>query len=139
MAESDLKTMLETMSPELQQGRFVFVALDGGSAPDLEVQATVLEPEGRSAVIAQAEADRLGLEYDFVAAWITLRVESALSAVGLTAAVSSCLAEAGVSCNVIAGLRHDHLLVPAESAGVAVRELEALSDTARGGPSRRGE
>jgi len=132
MPESDLKKMLRTMNPSLEDGQFVFVALGQGGPVDLDVRATVLEPEGLSAVIARAEADRHGLEYDFVAAWITLRVESALSAVGLTAEVSWCLAEAGISCNVIAGLRHDHLLVPVAKAAEAMSALEALAASADG-------
>ena len=132
MPESDLKTMLRTMNPRLEDGRFVFVALGQDPASELDLHATVLEPEGLSAVITQADADRHGLEYDFVAAWITLRVESALSAVGLTAEVSRCLAEAGISCNVIAGLRHDHLLVPEGEAREAMSTLEALAASADG-------
>ncbi len=118
------------MSPTLEEGRFVFVTLDEGAAGDPGVRATVLEPEGLSAVICQEAADRLGLEYDFVAAWITLRIESSLSAIGLTAAVSNCLTAAGISCNMIAGLHHDHLLVPVESAAEAIDALEALSASA---------
>jgi hypothetical protein len=76
-----------------------------------------------SIVVSQQDADDLGLEYEFVAAWIVLRVHSALDAVGLTAAVSSRLAEDGISCNVIAGLRHDHLLVPVDRARDALQAL----------------
>lgn len=46
-----------------------------------------------------------------MAARITLRVNSALEETGLTAAVSRVLADAGISCNVIAGAAHDHLFV----------------------------
>ena len=71
----------------------------------------------------------LGLTYDYVAAWITLQVHSALDAVGLTSAVSRVLAEAGLSCNVIAGYHHDHLLVSAERGHEAVALLRDLSRT----------
>jgi uncharacterized protein len=40
-----------------------------------------------------------------------LRVSSALEEIGLTAAVSRVLADAGISGNVIAGAAHDHLAV----------------------------
>ena len=117
----DLQRLLSHMDPELRPGEFVFVVSDAEDA-----EATVVEPEGRSAVLRRERADELGLGYDFVAAWITLRVHSALDAVGLTAAVSSALAGAGISCNVIAGVHHDHLLVPGERAGEALAVLAAL-------------
>ena len=77
-------------------------------------------------VVDRAVADDRGLAYDFVAAWITLQVHSALGAVGLTAAVSGALAGAGISCNVLAGAFHDHLLVPHDRADAAVTVLQAL-------------
>ena len=46
-----------------------------------------------------------------VAARITLRVNSTLEEIGLTVAVSRVLADAGISCSVIAGAAHGHLLV----------------------------
>ena len=123
--ETDLATLLASMEPALRPGEYVFVA--AGDLDVREAEATVREQEGLSAVVARERADALGLDYDFVAAWITLRVHSALEAVGLTPAVSRALADAGLSCNVIAGLRRDHLLVPAERAEEALRVLRELS------------
>jgi uncharacterized protein len=123
--ETDLATLLASMEPVLRPGEFVYVAVD--DAAGLEPEATVREEEGLSAVLERERADARGLEYDHVAAWITLRVHSSLEAVGLTAAVSRALADAGLSCNVIAGLRHDHLLVPAGRAEEALAVLRELS------------
>jgi hypothetical protein len=86
----------------------------------------VAEDEGLTLVVTQAEADRLGLAYDYVAARITLRVHSDPAAVGMTAAFSRALADAGLSCNVVAGYFHDHLLVPWDRADEALRLLEGL-------------
>jgi hypothetical protein len=58
-------------------------------------------------------------------------VHSALDAVGLTAAVSTALADAGLSCNVIAGYHHDHLLVPADRVAEALAVLSDLSRNTR--------
>lgn len=132
IAESDLTVLLASMDPELRSGRFVFgTASSYASLGGIEALATVVEPEGLSMVVTQEAADRANLPYSFVAGWITLRVHSSLHAVGLTAAVSTALAEAGISCNVIAGYHHDHLLVPVDRAGEAMDTLRQLSAAAR--------
>lgn len=114
------------MRPCLRDGRFVFSTV-ARLPHDLPVVAMIREDEGLSIVVEQDRADLLGLGYDFVAAMITLRVHSSLEAVGLTAAVATALARAGISCNVVAGNQHDHLFVPAERAGEALHVLEELA------------
>ena len=57
---------------------------------------------------------------------ITLRVGSALTDIGLTALFSRTLADAGISCNVIAGLAHDHLFVGWDQGPRALALLGAL-------------
>jgi len=124
--ERDLRVLLATMSPELRPGRFVFATtaeVPSGCTPVVVVR----EDEGVTVVLPQDEADRLGLGHTYVAAMITLRVHSALDAVGLTAAVAHQLAAAGMSCNVVAGYHHDHLFVPVERADEAVDLLRALA------------
>lgn len=81
-------------------------------------------------VLTKADADRAGLEYSYVAGRITLRENSALDEVGLTATVSRILADAGISCNVIAGSAHDHLFVDwhrREAALSLLRDLLRLA------------
>jgi len=56
-----------------------------------------------------------------------LTVHSSLDAVGLTAAFSTALAQAGIGCNVLAGRYHDHILVPHNRREDAVAALRALS------------
>ncbi|HEX6527331.1 MAG TPA: ACT domain-containing protein [Streptosporangiaceae bacterium] len=96
--------------PELSEEPYVFVAT-AGPPPAVAMFAAILEDEGLTLVLTKADADRVGLEYSYVAARITLRVNSALDEIGLTAAVSRVLADADISCNVIAGAAHDHLFV----------------------------
>src|SRR5262249_52470071 len=55
------------------------------------------------------------------------RVHSNLAAVGLTATVSTRLAAAGISCNVIAGNLHDHLFVPHDRGLEALQILNQLA------------
>ena len=130
--ETDLTTLLMTMTPRQRPGRFVFVTVEE-RPPEVEVLASVMEDEGVSLVLTQDDADRLALTYDFLAGWITLQVRSGLAAVGLTAAVSVALAEAGISCNVVAGRHHDHLLVPLGRVDEALLVLRRLS--ARSAPT----
>jgi len=53
-------------------------------------------------------------------------VASDLNDVGLTAAVAAALADAGIACNVVAAVHHDHLFVPVEAADAALATLRAL-------------
>lgn len=131
-AERDLTRLLRALRPVLNPGRFVFTTVAGPVPPGVQPVVTVTEPEGRTRVLPQHEADAAGLGYDYVAGWITLRVNSALDAVGLTAAVAGELARAGLSCNVIAGYHHDHLFVPHDRSAEAVTVLEALARRAAG-------
>ncbi|ROO86310.1 hypothetical protein EDD29_3874 [Actinocorallia herbida] len=128
--ETDLAKLLAGMRPGLSPGRYVFTSVPGPVPAGLAPIVTVAEDEGLTLVLRQEEADAACLPYDYVAARITLRVHSALAAVGLTAAVSRVLAEAGLSCNVVAGFHHDHLFVPHEAADRAVALLTALAEGA---------
>lgn len=124
--ERDLSTLLKALRPELRPGQYVFTSTTDDVPPGASPVATVREEEGLTLVLPRDEADALGLDYDFVAAWITLRVHSALDAVGLTAAVATRLASAGIACNVFAGRHHDHLFVPADKAQSALTVLAQL-------------
>ena len=105
-----LAALLRTLSPRLHEGAHVFTTVDGAVPPGAVV--TVREDEGLTVVLSRQQADELGFAYTFVAGWITLEVRSALDAVGLTAAVSRALADAGISANVVAAVHHDHVFVP---------------------------
>ena len=84
------------------------------------------EPEGVSVIIPASEGA------DLVMAQITLNVHSALDGVGLTAAVSGALAEAGIPCNIVAAHHHDHVFVPEKDAPAALETLRDLAND-RGG------
>ena len=127
--ERDLDVLLRRAAPRRADGEYVFTRLDPGVAvpADAHPVVTVAEGEGLTLVLPRAEADDLGLPYTFVAAWITLEVHSALEAVGLTAAFSTALAEAGIPANVVAGSVHDHVFVPVARAAEALRVLGSLA------------
>ena len=124
--ETDLNKLLSTMSPVLNDGAYVFAIVNTEIPPGLSPVVTVREKEGLTLVLEKEQADAAGLSYDYVAAWITLEVHSALEAVGLTAAISNVLTDAGISCNVVAGYTHDHLFVPKGKAQQAMSALGTL-------------
>ncbi len=124
--ELDLAKMLASLDVEQRPGRFTFVT---GEWPALRpvARATISESEGLTLVVTVEDAVAVGAPIDFEAAWLTLTVWSSLEAVGLTAAVSRVLADAGIACNALAGYHHDHLLVPFDRVDDAIRLLRALS------------
>ena len=130
-AIADLNELITHMQPQLNPGTYAFVAVPDGEAVDpVLIVASVREPEGLSAILPEQAALDLGLLIAFKAAWITLTVHSDLAAVGLTAAFAGALAQAGISCNVVAGVHHDHLFVPIDQAQRAMEVLDALSRSA---------
>ncbi|PKH20781.1 ACT domain-containing protein [Pseudomonas fluorescens] len=129
--ETALATLLRSMSPHLNEGDYVFCTLPDHRIPvGCEVIASVREQEGLTLILERQQAQQAGLAFDYVAAWITLNVHSALEAVGLTAAFASALGQAGISCNVIAGYHHDHLFVGRADAQRAMQVLQQLAANA---------
>ncbi|HEX8328589.1 MAG TPA: ACT domain-containing protein [Hymenobacter sp.] len=127
--ETNLARLLATMQPELQAGEYVFCT----AGPDAAVSGALgwfREAEGVSVILPRTEADAQGFTYSYVAAWLTLTVQSSLEAVGLTAAVATALAREGISCNVVAAYYHDHLFVASADAERALRALHKLSSEA---------
>ena len=127
---TDLGEMLATLTVSVRADRYTFVELPAGTGPALGdgIEAVIREAEGDTIVATVARATAEGWTFDFEAAWLTLEIHSALEAVGLTAAFSAALADAGIPCNVLAGFHHDHLLVPADRADDAVAVIESLRE-----------
>jgi hypothetical protein len=125
MGERDLERLLRGMEPVLHDAAYGFALWPGGALPFAPF-ATVAEVEGLTVVARQEDLAGAGL---VSVPWgrISLTIHSDLAAVGLTAAFAAALAREGISCNVIAGLHHDHLFVPWDRRGDALRALEALA------------
>lgn len=125
----DTAQMISGMDPVLDARLWSFVS---GEEPEVVFQlmghalATFREDEGLSLIVPHEVALANEIEADPYAR-ITLRVHSALDGVGLTAAVSGALAGAGIACNMVAALRHDHVFVPAARAKEALAILQALA------------
>ncbi len=118
---SDLAGMLAGMAPVMDARRWAFALVEG--ALPAEAFALIREDEGTTAIRPDPGGGF---------ARITLMVHSALDGVGLTAAVATALAEAGIACNVVAGFHHDHLFVPWERRDDALAILSDLSARAAG-------
>lgn len=132
----DLDALLREMNPVLHEGVYAYsvVPLDTDLSA-IPALATFREPEGVTVVLPEPDAIEAELPIHLRAAWITLTVHSDLQAIGLTAAFSRALSDAGISCNVIAAAHHDHLFVPFEARHEAIRRLEELQRQAADSPA----
>jgi hypothetical protein len=126
--ETNISLLLNNMTPKLNEGEYVFCTVTSVSDINPEdIIGTFKEDEGWTVILKRTLADKLNYEYSYVASWITLTVHSSLQAVGLTAAFSRALANAGISCNVVAAYYHDHIFVAKQDAEKAMKVLKELS------------
>lgn len=120
------------MQPVVNGGIYVYCVVPPHTdLRDLDVLATFREHEGVTVILEESAALAAGLAILFRAAWITLNVDSALDAVGFTAAFARALGDAGIACNVVAAAHHDHVFVPVERAQEALEQLRALQASAQ--------
>jgi uncharacterized protein len=130
--ELDLDRLLASIDPDLQGGTYLFCSLDRGSLDlgqlpsGLTVQMLFREPEGTTVVVPSDEAGAAGLVGSHPSEWIRLGARSDLAAIGFLAEITSRLARAGISANVVSAYHHDHVFVPVGRGGEAVAVLEEL-------------
>lgn len=127
--EKKLETLIKEMKPYLNNGEYVFTTIS--HLKDINPEDIIgqfKEKEGITLILERKKADQLNLSYNFIASWITLKIHSALDAVGLTAAFSSELTKYNISCNVIAGFYHDHIFVNKKDEAKAIEVLVNLSN-----------
>ncbi len=130
----DTQEMIAGMAPVAMPGRWHFCTVAPGDPRCDPLRGVALasfrETEGWSLILEEAAAQQAGLLSPTPMTQITLRVHSALDGVGLTAAVSTALARAGIPCNMVAGIHHDHAFVPSQMAEDAVAVLSARAEEA---------
>jgi hypothetical protein len=125
--ELNLVALLKNMKPVLNSGEYVFCTLSNTEKIDLnKVLGSFKEKEGTTLIITKEYADLMDFSYTSIMSWISLEVHSSLEAVGLTAAFSKILADANISCNVVAGYYHDHIFVLKQDAQRAMDLLKNL-------------
>lgn len=134
-AEVRLEKLLQNIDPQLQGGVYAFVDLPAAQLQKVWNQCLCIfrEREGVSAILPRALALREGLADEAAGGYcqITLQVYSSLDAVGLTAVVARELAAEGISANVVAALRHDHIFVPERDAQRALQILRGIGNRAQ--------
>ncbi len=127
--ETDLQTLLRSMSPVLALEPFGFMSVTHAQAGAAKHPFAVInEDEGVTLVATVQALEELGLVDIEKWARITLQIHSSLQAVGLTAAFAAALGKVGISANVIAGFHHDHILVQWERRHDAMSALQELSN-----------
>jgi hypothetical protein len=126
--ENNLNILLRTMKPKINIGEYVFCTIADSTIVNYhDVVLFFKEEEGNTVILQKEMADKLKLDYSFIASWITLTVHSSLDAVGLTAAFSRALSDEGISCNVVAAFYHDHIFVDRKDAEKAMQVLSRFS------------
>ncbi|MCP4343379.1 MAG: ACT domain-containing protein [Desulfobulbaceae bacterium] len=132
--ESNLHILLGAMKPEMQVCEYVFCSATESDFQQVYGAALGVfrEQEGLSIILGREEADRLQLEYTYVARMITLAVHSSLDAVGFLAMITARLAAHSISVNVVSAYYHDHLFVQADRADDALGILEDIALQASG-------
>jgi len=128
--ETDLGKLIGSMQPIMSEQEYVFASLDKNNPvfpAQLAPLGTFYEKEGLTVIILKNQADAAEIAYQGVFKCITLTVHSSLEAVGLTAAVSTALANQGISANVFAAFYHDHIFVPIAKSDQALSCLQKLT------------
>ena len=115
------------LRPHLAPSTYVFAQVQSlNGLPLDDILCIFKEKEGITLILKKENARRLGLSFEYEAAWISLQLETELEMVGLTAEFSTALADEGISCNVIAAYNHDHIFVALEDAENAIETLQSI-------------
>lgn len=127
--ESNLDRLLQNMSPQEQDGSFVFITSADGFSDQEQRDAVMVfkEAEGITLIIKDELAKTLNKQTPLWA-MITLTVHSDLNAVGFLATITRKLADAGISVNPVSAFYHDHLFVPREKQEQAMEILQSFNN-----------
>lgn len=125
--ETNLGTLLSSMTPELVEGVYVFATVSSiptGLRPRMIFQ----ELEGTTLILLREEAEASELAFEFPSRMITLNIHSSLDAVGFMARIATALAAENMGVNPVSAFFHDHLFVPEDRASDAMMVLQDLAN-----------
>lgn len=127
--ETNLDILLKSIQPTLRDDEYVFCSVNHEDNDYLNLKpiCTFIEDEGLTLILSRNQADTAELTYTSVFRMITLSVHSSLEAVGFLAAITSKLAEHGISVNPVSAYYHDHLFVPILRANEVMKLLKEFS------------
>ena len=137
--QDDLKTLLRTLAPALDEGKYCMGTFDEaqimGIAGYLKYIAGIFrEKEGITAIFSDEAKTELSLytatKIEGPFALLTLGVISPLLSVGLLAKVTETLAREKIPANAFSAYYHDHILVPYEQRDAALAALKKLQKSA---------
>lgn len=129
--ETNLSVLLRDMQFLMHDNVFVFCLSDLSfkDAANLNPIMMFHEKTKTSLILPEHEANAHGLEYAGLYKMITLDIHSSLEAIGFFAAITSALAENGISVNPVAAHHHDHLFILQDDAARALNILKDLRAT----------
>ena len=129
MPDLNIFSLIKNMQPQLHEGTYVFCTVPEIGIEILQNCIMIFkEEEGFTLILDKQYADKVAIQDQYVAAWITLKVNSSLEATGFTAAFSVALSDKGISCNVVAAYHHDHIFVALNDGEKAMNALKNLSN-----------
>ena len=130
----DTQAMLAGMTPVLKHGSFVFCSTSDVYLAE-QARPSALswfrEDEGAAMILELDVAASFGFDTTMQMSRIVLEVFSALHGVGLTAAVSTALADEKIPCNMVSAYHHDNIFVPVDMADRAMHLLRSLQAAAQ--------
>ena len=127
MPLTDLELVLRSLEVECDDISYGF-ATTSEEIVSKEVLAIFREKEGISITAETSYLDKNNISYDGNFAKLSLKVQTSLKLVGLTAEISKVLAINNLPANIVAASKHDHIFVPYERKSEAIKIIEKLRD-----------
>lgn len=129
--EKDITILIRSMKPELKGGPYVFCSVPHEQIETMLKYRPMLifhEDEGSTVILEKQQADKAAFIYKLEWALITLKIHSALDAVGFLARITKALADVEISVNAVSAYYHDHLFVPFDRKEDAMQALKTLAE-----------